>query len=69
MFCKNCSGDRIVTISAKCSDLCVVRYDGKEHVGYVPNGIGIGGDDYVEFHYCLFCGQIQDKFPMKDPIL
>ena len=35
--------------------------------GYVPEGIGVGAedsDDYVEFTYCLDCGQIQGEFPV-----
>jgi hypothetical protein len=27
-------------------------------------GAGIGGDDYVEIHYCLDCGQLQGNFPL-----
>jgi hypothetical protein len=33
------------------------------HRGYVPDDMGIGGGDYVEFDYCLQCGQIQGRFP------
>jgi hypothetical protein len=35
------------------------------HDGYVPSKMGIGGGDYMEFSYCLDCGQIQGKFPVK----
>jgi hypothetical protein len=39
-----------------------------EYDGYVPTGIGIGGNDYLEFDYCLNCGQIQDVgFPFLLP--
>jgi hypothetical protein len=39
-----------------------------ECIGYVPTGIGIGGNDYLEFDYCLNCGQIQDEnFPFLLP--
>lgn len=31
---------------------------------YVPDDIGIGGGDYVEFSYCLDCGMIQGDFPV-----
>jgi hypothetical protein len=27
--------------------------------------MGIGGGDYVEFDYCLNCGQIQGQFPLN----
>ena len=38
---------------------------GKEQIGYVPSSLNIGGGDYVEFKYCLSCGQIQGKWPAK----
>lgn len=65
--CKSCKGNRISLVSAKCSDACYMSVQGvkKEHDGYVPRNMGIGGGDYVEFSYCLDCGQIQDKFPVK----
>jgi hypothetical protein len=65
MTCKKCKSKRIVHISAKCSDLCYVSIADKEHDGYVPRDLGIGGGDYVEFKYCLDCGQIQGEFPIK----
>lgn len=30
-----------------------------EHEGYVPQEFGVGGGDYIEFSFCLECGQIQ----------
>jgi hypothetical protein len=38
-----------------------------EAVDCVPDNLGIGGSDYMEFSYCLECGQIQDTFPVDDP--
>jgi hypothetical protein len=38
--------------------------NGAEHDGYVPEDLGIGGGDYVQFSYCLDCGQIQGTFPL-----
>jgi len=35
-----------------------------EYKGCVPSSIGIGSGDYIEFIYCLNCGQIQEKFPI-----
>ncbi len=68
--CIKCNSHRIMRVSGKVSDRCwmeametMVEYD-----GYVPTGIGIGGNDYLEFDYCLNCGQIQDeKFPFLLP--
>jgi len=34
------------------------------HNGYVPNDLGIGDGDYLEFDLCLDCGQIQGDFPL-----
>ena len=69
---KECCENRTpISISAKCSDLCTIRYpDGDQRHGYVPGGLNIGGGDYVEFEFCANCGMIQDKFPVviqKDP--
>jgi hypothetical protein len=41
----------------------MVTYGDKQRDGYVPDDIGIGSGDYVDFNYCLQCGQIQDEFP------
>jgi hypothetical protein len=56
----------IAHVSGKTSDLCFVGYpNGQEHDGYVPEDIGIGGGDYIEFYYCLDCGKIQGNFPVS----
>lgn len=64
MNCQQCNSDRIVCISAKCSDLSFVSVDTKENDGYVPEDLGIGGGDYIDFNHCLECGQIQGTFPL-----
>jgi len=64
MNCTKCGSDRVAEISGKCSDLCWVKVGNKEHDGYVPWDMQIGGGDYVEFNYCLDCGQIQGTFPL-----
>jgi len=64
-----CGSNRIARIGAKCSDLCYaeVSHLGLEKDGYVPVGIGIDdGGDYVDFDYCLDCGQLQGEFPISD---
>jgi hypothetical protein len=35
-----------------------------DHDGYVPNDLGIGGGDYIQFSYCMDCGKIQGSFPL-----
>ncbi len=67
MTYQRCNSDQVADVNAKCSDLCFVTYpDGREHDGYVPGDLGIGGGDYVEFSLCLNCGQMQGTFPAKD---
>ena len=66
MSCNNCGSNRIVFINAKCSDLCTAQYNDFESNGYVPEGIGIGGGDYIDFEYCIQCGKIQGEFPIKE---
>jgi hypothetical protein len=66
MTCAHCGKDRILNISAKCSDLCHTNLGDLESNGYVPEGLGIGNGDYLEFKLCLDCGQVQGKFPIPD---
>lgn len=64
-ICNKCDSDRIVSINAKCSDLCTTTFNKTELNGYVPDDIGIGGGDCIEIDFCLSCGQIQsDVFPV-----
>lgn len=64
MTCKKCNSNRVADVNGKVSDMCFVSINGKEHDGYVPKDMNIGGGDYLEFQYCLDCGQIQGKFPL-----
>lgn len=61
-----CDHKRAAYVSAKCSDLCWVRIKatGQEHDGYVPDDMGIGGGDNIDFNYCLDCGHILGKWPI-----
>ena len=65
MNCQKCNSQRILSLSAKCSDLCFATLGTEEKDGYVPCDLGIGGGDYVEIQLCLDCGQLQGKFPIK----
>lgn len=70
--CQTCDSDRIIRIQGKTSDLFDATYQGDDYQGYVLTTIGITDDtsgDYIGFKYCLQCGQIQGKFPRKDPEL
>lgn len=69
-ICIRCKSERIMRVSGKVSDRCWMEYlyTGVDYDGYVPTGIGVGGNDYLEFDYCLNCGQIQDEsFPVLTP--
>lgn len=59
----------MVSLSAKCSDLCFIEYRKKRDEGYVPKDMGIGGGDYIDFRYYLECGQIQGDWPSLEPNL
>lgn len=64
MACQRCSSERIMSISGKCSDMCSVQINDKEHDGYVPRDLGIGGGDYIDLSICADCGQKQGTFPL-----
>lgn len=65
MNCQRCQSKRVARVNGKVSDCCSIELDGFEHFGYVPKDLGIGGDDYLGFSYCLDCGQLQKKFPLE----
>jgi len=70
--CQRCGANRVADMTVKCSDRCYVQMEGDErdHQGYAPRDMGIGGGDYVYLFWCLECGQIQEdensgaKFPL-----
>lgn len=62
--CQHCKSERVINIVGKCSDCFSAFINDKSHDGYVPNDLGIGGGDYIEFSYCLECGQMQGEFPL-----
>ena len=66
MECQNCGSDKLLSISGKVSDRFTMFQDEHEYNGYVPDGLEIGGGDYIEFEYCLYCGQIDGDFPVAD---
>jgi hypothetical protein len=66
--CQSCSSDRILQISAKCSDLCSSSFAklGLEKDGYVPDFHFAEYGDYLCPSICVECGQVQGKFPITD---
>ena len=65
MSCQRCKSERVSNICSKSSDLNGGEIDGAAFEGYVPEHSGIGGGDYVEFSWCMDCGQIQGDFPVS----
>jgi len=65
MECQRCESPRVLEINAKCNDRFGMFLNDKSYDGYVPEDIGIGSSDYIEFNYCLDCGQIQGEFPVS----
>ena len=67
MNCIMCDSERIIEISAKCSDLCTLQYKNAEYNGEVPSDINIGSGDYIEVDICLECGHAQGVSDQPDP--
>lgn len=64
-----CAHTRRLSFSAKCSDMCSVKFpDGTKMEGYVPYGIGIGGGDYLSAVICVDCKVVID-FPAAEDVL
>jgi hypothetical protein len=70
MSCQTCKSDKIARVGGKTSDRCTVDGPGglTGEPDYVPDGIGIGGGDYIQFSYCLNCGTIQGDWPKQAPV-
>ena len=64
MSCQSCKSDRVLSISAKCADLCGGTFKGKEFEGYAPSVNNICKGDYIDVTICLECGQVQGAFPV-----
>jgi hypothetical protein len=65
MACK-CGNGKLVSICGKVSDLCFASYGGVDKEGYCPEGIGVGGGDYIEFEFCPKCMTIQGEPPSEE---
>ena len=55
----------ILSITAKCSDLCFITLGDCEHDGYVPQS-SLGGGDYVELAIDNETGQILNWKPLTE---
>ncbi len=67
MNCIMCDSDRIIEISAKCSDMCSLEFKGIEYHGDIPDDINIGSGDYINIDICLNCGHAQGLSDEEDP--
>lgn len=58
----------IMRINGKVSDLFFMDVAGTdiEHDGYVPNGLGIGGGDYIDMEIDTDTGQILNWKPLSE---
>lgn len=65
--CQRCNAIALVDVCSKASDLHFIRHLHREHDGYMLGEMGIGSrsGDYVEFIYCINCGQMQGTWPKK----
>ncbi len=63
--CQKCEAIAIVQVCSKASDLHCLRHLHRDHDGYMLKDMGVGSDDYVEFSFCVNCGQIQGAWPKK----
>lgn len=68
MKCDRCKSKRLMSVTAKCSDLFHGYVEGRDINGYVPRNLNIGGDDYIKFDSCLDCGKIQGLYPLREGV-
>jgi len=69
MKCQQCGSDRLMSVTGKTSDMCIVSNlrNNRSYDGYVPNAFcGSRGEDYINMTICVECGQIQGKWPKPD---
>jgi hypothetical protein len=69
MKCQRCKSTRVLALLIKITDAypyLSIKGKESEDIDTLPDDLGIGGGDYVEFKYCLDCGQMQGMFPLKE---
>lgn len=62
--CQKCKKRTVANIHGKVSDMFDMNMGEFSYNGYVLEGLNIGGADYIEFDFCISCGQMQGKFPI-----
>lgn len=70
MSCR-CGSIRVASVTAYCSWVTSVVLGAHVCDGYIPAGMGIGGDHDIQFDWCLDCGQMQrcTNFPLPPCVL
>ena len=63
--CQRCGAVALVVVVGKTSDGCFMKHLHREYDGYVLRDMGVGEGDYLEFGFCVNCGQIQGEFPRR----
>lgn len=60
--------NRIMTVTAKCSDMCNIKvpHADIERLDYPPHINGLGGGDYIELSIDLDTGQLIGFKPLTD---
>lgn len=69
--CQRCQSNRIASVCGKVRDCCSFSAGEYDRDGYVPHDMGIckGDGDYLEFEWCLECGQMQGTFPLPPAMI
>lgn len=63
--CCRCASHRVAHIYGHCSgNSDFALGDKKRGDTYLPDKIGVGGGDDIDFDYCLDCGQVQGTWPL-----
>lgn len=56
---ESCSHERTFSLGGKCSDRAYWTWpSGESGDGYVPQGLGLGGGDYIDVEVCIDCAKV-----------
>lgn len=68
MNCQSCNSDRIANVYAHASGNGSISYRGLTTDDYFQNIENVCSGDDMDITVCLDCGQLQGKWPVKDPV-
>ncbi len=70
MQCQRCESERMVYSNSKASErnyLAIGPMEEQKNIwGRIPCDMGIGEGNYMQFDYCLDCGQIRGNWPLPE---